>query len=179
MSNPDSAARHGDTAVAWDADEAVTRLYASHYASLVRLAAMLVRSTEEAEEVVQDAFVALHGRWRRLREPDRAIGYLRQTVVNTARSRLRRRGVEQRHRPAPLADVASAEQVVLATETRRSVIAAVRTLPERQREAIALRYFADLSEADTAATMGISRGAVKSHTFRGIAALRELMEVGQ
>ena len=68
----------------WDADEAVTQLYAAHYTGLVRLAALLVRNSGEAEEIVQDAFVAMHGRWRRLREPDKALGYLRRSVVNAS-----------------------------------------------------------------------------------------------
>ena len=70
----------------WDADEAVTQLYAAHYTGLVRLAALLVRHSGEAEEIVQDAFVAMHGKWRGLREPERALGYLRRIVVNRARS---------------------------------------------------------------------------------------------
>ena len=74
----------------WDADEAVTALYAAQYRSLVRLAALLLRDTAAAEEVVQDAFVAMHGRWGRLREPDRAVGYLRQAVVNCRATRVRR-----------------------------------------------------------------------------------------
>ncbi|MBA2560207.1 MAG: SigE family RNA polymerase sigma factor, partial [Propionibacteriales bacterium] len=70
----------------WDADDAVTQLYAVHYRSLVRLAALLVRHSGEAEEIVQDAFVALHGKWRRLRDPDMALPYLRRSIVNASRS---------------------------------------------------------------------------------------------
>ncbi|MGH3366487.1 MAG: SigE family RNA polymerase sigma factor [Nocardioidaceae bacterium] len=160
----------------WDADDAVTEIYAAHYASLVRMAAMLVRSTAEAEEVVQDAFVAMHGRWRRLRGSDRALAYLRQAVVNTARSRLRHREVEQRHRPAPLPAAVSAEQVALLSTEHSAVFEALKDLPQRQREAVVLRYYVDLSEAEIAAAMGVSRGAVKSHTARGMAALRTALE---
>jgi len=160
----------------WDADDAVTELYAAHYASLVRMAAMLMRNTAEAEEVVQDAFVAMHGRWRRLRDADKALSYLRQTVVNTARSRLRRRSVEERHRPAPMPHAASAEHDVLIRDEHSDVLAALRTLPARQREAVVLRYYVELSEAEIAQAMGVSRGAVKSHTSRGMSALRTALE---
>src|SRR5690606_16201985 len=77
--------------VGWDADTAVTALYSAHYRSLVRLAVLLVRDVATAEEVVQDAFVAIHGAWRRLRDPDKALAYLRQSVVNRSRSVLRHR----------------------------------------------------------------------------------------
>ncbi|MGH3356787.1 MAG: SigE family RNA polymerase sigma factor [Nocardioidaceae bacterium] len=160
----------------WDADDAVTEIYIAHYASLVRMAAMLVRNTAEAEEVVQDAFVAMHGRWARLREADKGLAYLRQTVINTARSRLRRRSVEDRHRPKPMPHAPSAEQLALIGNEHSAVFRALKKLPARQREAVVLRYYVDLSEADIAAAMGVSRGAVKSHTSRGMAALRTALE---
>lgn len=160
----------------WSRDRAVTELYAAHYRSLVRMAAMLLRSTPEAEEVVQDAFVAMHGKWRRLRDADRALAYLRQTVVNKARSRLRRRQVEQKHLPAPSSPAASAEEIALAGEGYSAVFQALKRLPQRQREAVVLRYYVDLSEAEIADAMGVSRGAVKSHTSRGMAALRTALE---
>ena len=84
------------TAPRWDADAAVDELYAAHYRQLVRLSVLLVRDVETAEEVVQDSFVAMHGRWRRLRDPDKGLAYLRQTVVNRSRSVLRHRGVQRR-----------------------------------------------------------------------------------
>jgi RNA polymerase sigma-70 factor (sigma-E family) len=145
------------------------------------MAALLLRDGGEAEEVVQDAFVAMHDAWRRLRDADRALAYLRQSVVNRARSALRRRAVRERHateqgREPPDRDLPSAESEAMRAEDRRAVVDALRTLPERQREAIVLRYYADLSEADTAFAMGVSRGAVKSHTSRGMAALRTNLE---
>ncbi len=160
----------------WDADEAVTSLYAAHYRTLVRLSALLLRDAHDAEEVVQDAFVALHGSWRRLRDPDKALAYLRQSVVNRSRSALRRRAVRERHPPAVPRPAPSAEQQALLTESHVVLVAALRRLPDRQREAIVLRYYGDLSEADTALTMGVSRGAVKSHTARGMAALRKNLQ---
>jgi RNA polymerase sigma-70 factor (sigma-E family) len=164
----------------WDADEAVTHLYAAHYLRLVRLAALLVRHSGEAEEIVQDVFVSMHGKWRRLREPEKALAYLRRSIVNAARSSQRHHAVADRHlhrepdaarRAAP-----SAEHAVLAGETRAAVLAALDRLPQRQREVLVLRYYTDLSESDIAATLGISRGAVKSHASRGLSTLRSTLE---
>jgi RNA polymerase sigma-70 factor (sigma-E family) len=160
----------------WDADEAVTQLYAAHYRSLVRLATLLLRDVGAAEEIVQDSFVAMHGSWRRLRDHDRALAYLRQAVVNRSRSALRHRTVEQRHAPAPMPDHASAEHGALEALEREDLIRALHRLPRRQREVLVLRYYIDLSEAQIADAIGISRGAVKSHASRGMAALRLSLE---
>ncbi|WP_149257606.1 SigE family RNA polymerase sigma factor [Actinomadura sp. K4S16] len=166
----------GVVAAAWDADQAVTALYSANYRSLVRLAAMLVRDAGTAEEVVQDAFVAMHGGWRRLRDPDKALSYLRQSVVNRSRSVLRHRAVVEKYAPKGLPDAPSAEAGAIGELERSAVIDALSRLPARQREALVLRYYADLSEAEIANAMGISRGAVKSHTARGMTALRNVLE---
>jgi RNA polymerase sigma-70 factor (sigma-E family) len=163
---------------AWTADEALEQLYAAHWRGLVRLSVLLVRDQGVAEEVTQDAFVAVHARWSRLRDPDKALAYLRQAVVNRSRSALRHRAVVQRHadrRTTPLVE-AGADQAALAGDRRAAVLDAMRELPQRQREVLALRYYLDLSEAEIADTLGISRGAVKSHASRGAAALRLLLQ---
>ena len=160
----------------WSADLAVIELYSMHYRALVRLAAMLVRDTPTAEEVVQDAFIAMHDGWERLKDAEKALAYMRQAVVNRSRSVLRHRLVVEKNPQKPPPDMPSAEHGAMALLERSAVIAALRDLPERQREAIVLRYYADLSEAEIAATMRISRGAVKSHTSRGMAALRAALE---
>jgi RNA polymerase sigma-70 factor (sigma-E family) len=160
----------------WSADLAVIELYSMHYRSLVRLAAMLVRDTPTAEEVVQDAFIAMHDAWERLRDTEKALAYMRQAVVNRSRSVLRHRMVVEKNLQKPPPDMPSAEAGALTLLERSAVVAALRDLPERQREAIVLRYYADLSEAEIAAAMKISRGAVKSHTSRGMAALRAALE---
>ena len=160
----------------WDADRAVTAIYSEHYRSLVRLAAFLVRDTATAEEVVQDSFVAMHGAWRRLRDTDKALSYLRQSVVNRSRSVLRHRMVVDKNTPKPPPDMPSAEHGAIIQLERSAVVSALRGLPDRQREALVLRYYGDLSEAQIASTMGISRGAVKSHTARAMAALRIVLE---
>jgi RNA polymerase sigma-70 factor (sigma-E family) len=160
----------------WDADRVVTEIYHGEYKSLVRLAVLLVHDVPTAEEVVQDAFEAMHTAWRRLRDSEKALSYLRQAVVNRSRSVLRHRTVVDKNAPKPAPDEPSAEQGAMALIERSLVVAALRTLPDRQREAIVLRYYADLSEADIAAAMGISRGAVKSHTARAMAALKSILE---
>lgn len=161
-----------------DADTAVERLYVDHWDRLVRLSVLLVRDRGQAEEVVQDAFIELHRRWARLEDPDKALAYLRQTVVNRSRSALRHRGVVQRHlaRQHGIDTAPPADEPVLADSRRRAVLDALQHLPRRQREVLALRYYLDLSEAEIADTLGISKGAVKSHASRGAAALRPLLE---
>ncbi len=161
----------------WDADTALEQLYAAHWRQLVRLSVLLVRDVGTAEEIVQDAFVAVHDRWSRLRDHDLALAYLRQAVVNRSRSALRHRAVVLRHvaRGTVVADSPPADETTLTTARREAVLDAMRALPDRQREVLALRYYLDLSEAEIAEALGISRGAVKSHASRGAAALRGLL----
>jgi RNA polymerase sigma-70 factor (sigma-E family) len=166
----------GTARAEWNADRAITELYTQHYPALVRLAALLVRDTPTAEEVVQDSFVAMRDGWRRLRETEKALAYLRQAVVNRSRSVLRHRTVVDKNLQKAPPDMPSAEHGALVLLERHAVVAALRKLPHRQREAIVLRYYADLSEAEIAAAMGISRGAVTSHTARGMTALRATLE---
>jgi RNA polymerase sigma-70 factor (sigma-E family) len=158
------------------ADWAVTELYALHHRGLVRLAVLLVRDFATAEDVVQDSFVAMHDGWLRLRDAESALAYLRQAVLNRSRSVLRHRAVVEKYPEKPAPDMPSAEHGALVQLERSAVIATLRKLPGRQREAIVLRYYADFSEAEVAAAMGISCGAVKSHTARGMAALRKDLE---
>lgn len=159
-----------------DADATVAELYEAHYRSLVRLAVLLVHDIATAEEVVQDSFVALHAGIHRLRDSEKALSYIRSSVINRSRSVIRRRVVADRNAPCPAPDMPSAEHGALALLERSAVIAALRSLPERQREVVVLRYYADLSEAQIAQTMGISCGAVKSHASRALATLRTVLE---
>jgi RNA polymerase sigma-70 factor (sigma-E family) len=129
-----------------------------------------------AEEIVQDAFVALHRRWRKLHDPSKAAAYLRTSVVHGTRSAQRRRQVAERNRPDPQPDAQSAEQAAMSGAAGDAVVEALRALPHRQREALVLRYYGGLSESEIAAAMKISNGAVKSHASRGMAALRPLLE---
>ncbi len=157
------------------ADAAVAELYAAHWRRLVRLSVLLVHDQGLAEEITQDAFVSLHGRWAHLHSPDLALAYLRQSVVNRSRSALRHRAVVSRFMarqrvPDPMPDASGPAE---AGARRTAVLGALQELPRRQREVLALRYYLDLSEADIAATLGISQGAVKSHASRGAATLRD------
>jgi len=164
--NSDVPARHAPTD---DADAAVAALFASHRLSMVRLALLLVDDLETGEDVVQDAFAALHRRWPALADREAAISYLRSCVLNGSRSVLRRRRTVRRN-PYPDANrmtVEPADGRVLLAEEHRAVLAALRLLPRRQREVIVLRYWAELTEAQIATELGISLGAVKSNAFHG------------
>lgn len=158
------------------AGEGLADLYREHYASLVRLAALLLHDVGAAEDVTQDAFAKVHVAWGRIRDPEKALAYVRSAVLNGARSRMRHLHVVDRHRPEPGRDTQSAEAGALSGEEHREVVAALRALPDRQRECLALRYYLGLSEAEIAEALGISTGSVKTHTHRGMAALEKTLE---
>ena len=149
----------------------MTVLFHMHWASLVRLARLLVDDVETAEDVVQDAFAQLHRRWGSLRDPDRALFYLRAAVANGSRNHLRSRRVRRTHLQAVPVPMASAEAEALDREDHRAVLIHLRELPWRQRQVLVLRYYLDLSEAQIADALGISPGAVKSHASRGVTSL--------
>jgi RNA polymerase sigma-70 factor (sigma-E family) len=170
------AERAGDSRI--DADSGVAALFRTHRLGMVRLALLLVDDLESAEDVVQDAFAALHRRWPALHSDPAATAYLRTSVVNGARSALRKRRTVRTYLksvdvpgPALPADAA----VILAAE-HRQVLDALANLPERQREVIVLRYWGELGEAEIAGTLGISVGAVKSSASRGRDALAVILE---
>lgn len=173
----ESTPKAGQMDLPLGADAGIEALYAAHWRPLVRLSMLLVRDLGTAEEVVQDAFIAVHGRWGRLRDPEQALAYLRQAVVNRSRSALRHRAVVTKHAHREALPLAAppADESVVRRDVRDAVLEAMRELPTRQREVLALRYYLDLSEADIAFALGISRGAVKSHASRGSAALRGLL----
>jgi len=156
-----------------DASEAVTALYRRHALGLTRLAFLMLGDRQTAEDVVQEAFCGLYRAWDRISDHAHALGYVRTSVLNGCRSALRR----SKRVPQPLAvpPAASAEAMVLAGERQRETITALRRLPSRQREALVLRYFADLSQDETALAMGVSPGTVKSTTSRALAALARLL----
>jgi RNA polymerase sigma-70 factor (sigma-E family) len=161
---------------AWTAEAFFTELYTAHYQRLVGAAWMLVRDVPTAEEVVQDAFVSMNDAWQRLRDAENALAYVRRAVVNRSRSVLRHQMVIEKYLEAAPPDMPSAEHGALVSLDRDGVVSALRCLTARQREAIVLRYYADLSEAEIAKAMGISRGTVKSHMARGMAALYKALE---
>ena len=163
---------HAAAELQFEADQAAAELYSLHYRSLVRLAVLLVRDVAAAEDVVQDAFVAMRGTWPRPGHAEQALAYLRQAVVNRSRSVLRHRSAAGQNLHEAPPDMPDAGHAALDLLERPQARAALAGLPERQRETIMLRYYAGLSEDEIAAAMRISRGAVRSHTAHGMAALR-------
>jgi RNA polymerase sigma-70 factor (sigma-E family) len=155
---------------------AVTTLFHLHYRRLLGLAGLLVDDRETAEEVVQDAFERLYRRWGAMRSPDAAVAYLDRSVVNGARSRLRRRFTERSFQLPEAGRTPSAESVGVEHRQRDDLVAAVRQLPQRQREVIVLRFYLDLSEEQIANWLGVSPGSVKKHASRATTALQKRME---
>jgi RNA polymerase sigma-70 factor (sigma-E family) len=140
---------------------------------MLRIAQGLVDDVAAAEDVVQDAFAALYRRRATLRESHAAVGYLRVSVVNAARSALRRRRTARTHLHA-LREVheESADQAALLSAEHQQVRAALAELPHRQREVLSLRYLADLSDPEIAEATGLTLGGVRSAASRGLAVLR-------
>ncbi|MFB0616133.1 SigE family RNA polymerase sigma factor [Streptomyces sp. AGS-58] len=164
------------TAAAGTTVDHLTETYRAHYRSLLGLAALLLDDTASCEDVVQEAFIRVHSARKRVRDPEKTLAYLRQTVVNLSRSTLRRRILGLKLLSKPMPDMASAEEGAYDQLERRDLIKAMKGLQRRQREVLVLRYFADMTEAQTAETLGISLGSVKAYGSRGIAALRVAME---
>jgi len=152
------------------AEVAVAALYDAAAVGLIRLAYLMLGDRPAAEDVVQDAFCALYRNWDRLADHDRALAYVRSSVLNGSRSALRRRAVGRRL-TAYQPPAASAEATALGREERREVMQAVRRLPGRQREALVLRFYLDLPDAEIARIMGLRPSSVRSATHRALKAL--------
>jgi RNA polymerase sigma-70 factor (sigma-E family) len=160
-------------AVGAEWDGALVDLYRIQRLPLLRLAVLLTEDRATAEDVVQDAFLALQRRWHAV-DPAAAAGYLRTSVLNGVRTLHRRGVVARRHLHAQSAeDVPPADLALLLDEQQREVMAALRTLPRRQREVLVLRYWSELSEAEIADVLGVARGTVKSSASRGLASLQK------
>jgi RNA polymerase sigma factor (sigma-70 family) len=153
----------------------LARLFELHYSSMLRLAVLL--GADDPENVVAEAYYQIYRKWRRLRDTEAAEAYLRSTVCNLTRMRIRHLQVARRHVEKPADElVASAESTALLRDDQRVLIDALQQLPARQREALVLRHWLGLKESEIAAAMGISCGSVKTHTARGLAALTQAME---
>ncbi len=148
----------------------------AQYRSLVQLAALLVDDVGQCEELVQDAFVRVFSRRDRPHDARTLAAYLRSAVLNGARSALRRRQTARRFAPPRPGEADSADAALTEVDRHHAVLRALRSLPDRQRDVLALRYWGDLSEADIADALGIAAGTVKTHARRGLAALAELLE---
>ena len=174
MSQRDSSLESGPWSVddVSDPDVAITALFDGQYTRMLRVAVVLLADRAAAEDVVQDAFLALHSGWSRIRDKPEAVGYLHRSVVNGARSRLRRRAVAIRLRPPRPPDTISAEEAALAALVSGPLLTAMRALPRREREAVLFRHYLDLSEQQTADALGLRPGSVKGYASRGLAKLR-------
>jgi RNA polymerase sigma-70 factor (sigma-E family) len=164
-------------AVQGPSGDLVDELFRAHAVSLVRLGVLLLGDQASAEDVVQDAFLRLYQGLPGLRDPGKALPYLRACVINGARSvhRARKRALQRHQHPEP--PVWSAESAAMLGEDRRMVLTAVARLPLRAREVLTLRYYLDLTDDQIAAVLGVSRGTVSSTAARAQAKLaRELKE---
>lgn len=168
---------------------AFDRFYEASYPAMVRLARVLVDSPHTAEDLVQDAFVRVHGRWGVVRDPE---PYLRRCVVNACRSHYRRVGRERRHAPPgpPAGDGPGHEPFAgngislpppvgarseARTDDADQLAGALSVLPYRQRAAVVLRYYADLPDAQIAVALGCRVGTVASLVHRALERLREVV----
>jgi RNA polymerase sigma factor (sigma-70 family) len=143
-------------------------IYRSYYTQMVRLAGLLVGHFQAGEEIAQDAFARLAERRHRVDNPP---AYLRATVVNLCRSRIRRAVIHRRYPPPPPTSVAGPEESFATLVTHESIRAALARLPRRQREVVVLCYYEELSTAQIGSALGISVSAVKTHLRRAMTAL--------
>jgi RNA polymerase sigma-70 factor (sigma-E family) len=161
---------------AQDADALVATLYAEEGRRLVALAAFFTDDRTAAEDLVQEAFIRLARSAHRIRETEKAAAYLRSIVINLARDHNRRGLVSLRHRPPAIGDEPSAEEEASRLESRREVVRALRALPHRQRECLALRYYLELPVEEIAALLGLSANSVKTHLKRGLRGMATILE---
>jgi RNA polymerase sigma-70 factor (sigma-E family) len=145
-------------------------LFMTQFVAMRQFAHLL--GADDPENIAQEAFVRVHRRWGHLREPGKALAYLRRTVANLATSRLRHLKVSRKH-PLPLpADVVSAETSALNGLRHSALWRGIEELPRRQRQVVVLRYWLDLDVAEVAALLGIAPGTVTATTSHALARLR-------
>lgn len=149
-------------------------LFAAHHSEALRLAYLLTGDHHRAEDIVGDAFVKIYRRWRRggIQQPR---AYIRRAVVNETNSRFRRLALERREAERRSGDERGVRGAEDQLADRDAVFRALHRLPARQRTAVVLRYYSDLSEAEAAEVMGVSVGTVKSSVSRGLERLRSLL----
>ena len=143
----------------------LAELYQREYLPMVRLAHLITGSNEAAEDIVQEAFVRMHKSWDRAERPG---AYLRRIVVNGCHTWHRRRRMERERMPRPPAEGVEPEA--------RELLDALARLNPRQRSALVLRFYADMSEADVAQALGCRPGTVKSLVHRGLRELEGMIE---
>lgn len=145
-----------------------------HTPALVRTAYLLTGNADAAEELVQDTLVRLYPKWDRVQEADVPLAYVRRSLAN-AHINHRRRASRREFAYADVPEHRDDHDTVAQLDDRDAIWAGLRTLPERQRVALVLRYFEDLGDDDTAAALGCRPGTVRSLVSRGLATLREQM----
>lgn len=150
-------------------------VFSEHHRRAVRLAYLLTSDADQAEDIVAEAFAKVYVRWSKGEVRD--VGaYLRRAVANEANSKLRRRYLERMVTQRRSGDDRGVRRVDDGAADRDEVWGAIQRLPDRQRKAVVLRYYEDLSEADTAEMLGCSVGTVKSQVSRGLARLQGLLD---
>ncbi|MEZ5168622.1 MAG: sigma-70 family RNA polymerase sigma factor [Acidimicrobiales bacterium] len=153
-------------------------MYEEHARPLVGLARLFVDHRDAAEDVVQEAFIRLSRSLHRIHDPAKAAAYLRSIVLNLARDHNRRGLLSLRHAPPPVdLDPEGLDETIAARDDHRRVLDALRSLPRRQRDCLALHYLLELPVADIADTLGLSPNSVKTHLKRGLASLRQAEEL--
>lgn len=168
----------GEVAGTVDPDALVAELFTDQARSLVRLAGFFCDDRNAAEDLVQEAFIRLHRTAGSIKDPTRAPAFLRSIVINLARDHNRRGLMSLRHRSSfdQPRTTPSFEDAAIDGEDDRAVLRALRELPDRQRSCLVLRYYMELSESETAETLGISKSSVKTHCRRGLSALEIALE---
>ena len=173
-----AAARMQGEAISVDAEQLVVHLFQTEGRSLVRLARLFVDDRDAAEDLVQEAFLRLARHAGRIEAVERAPAYLRSIVLNLARDHNRRGLVSLRHHATGGREIDVGPDIadrLVRSEEHQRVLDAVRQLPNRQRDCIALRYFEELSIESIAATLGLSPNSVKTHLQRAMSALDRLL----
>jgi RNA polymerase sigma factor (sigma-70 family) len=162
--------------------DALADLYLAESANVVNLAYLLTGQRPLAEDLAQEAFLRVASRIREV-SPDAFGAYLRRTVVNLVRSHFRHARVERRYADRVESEAErrreanEASSATTDADTRDELWSALQALPVRQREAIVCRFYLDLSEEQTADTLRVAIGTVKSATSRGLQALRVALDV--
>ena len=146
----------------------------SQSSRLFRTAYLVVGDHQLAQDLLQEALVKTYVAWPRIRDASRAEAYVRRTIVTTAISWRRRRSFHER--PVEVLPERVSGDLVDGLASHTAISAALRTLPPRQRAALVLRYYEDLSEAQTAEMMGCSVGTVKSQVAAALRHLRERLD---
>ena len=161
---------------ALDVDALVADLFTREGRSLVRLASIFCDDKDAAEDLVQEAFIRLHRSAHRIDDPARAPAFLRSIVINLARDH-NRRGLMSLRPRSSMVRPSSTEHVEqdAIDAADRQLLDALRQLPDRQRSCLVLRFYLELSESETADTLGISKSSVKTHCRRGLAMLESLL----